>query len=204
MVRRRSSAGGSSSRSSTAVSVPVHRCIGHGLGASLGDDHLSGSWTRDCSAYLINHRELLAVLFAVRGFLPSLQDRLVALYADNTTALVYLKKHGGTQSQTFNSLAQTILRLCDTHRIQLLPQFIPGKLNVLADSLSRKSQVLGSEWTLCSEAFHQLLRRWPATVDLFATSLNHHLPVYFSPMADPQSAGTDAMLQSWDGLQAYA
>ena len=58
--------------------------------------------------------------------------------------------------------------------------------------------------TLCPQAFAELLRRWPATIDLFATSINHHLPVYFSPMYDPMSAGTDAMLQSWDGLQAYA
>ena len=46
---------------------------------------------------------------------------------------------------------------------------------MLVDSLSCKSQVLGSEWTLCSKAFHQLLRRCPATIDLFATSLNHRL-----------------------------
>ena len=30
------------------------------------------------------------------------------------------------------------------------------------------------------------------------------LPVYFSPVVDPQSAGTDAVMQPWDGLQAYA
>ena len=41
---------------------------------------------------------------------------------------------------------------------------------MLADSLSRKLQVLGSEWTLCSEAFHQLLRCWPVTIDHFAES----------------------------------
>ena len=84
-----------------------------------------------------------------------------------------------------------------------MPQFIPGHLNVLSDTLSRRSQVLGSEWTLCFPAFWDLLL-WPATIDLFATSLNHHLPVYFSPMEDPQSAGTDAMMPPWDGLQAYA
>ena len=28
--------------------------------------------------------------------------------------------------------------------------------------------------------------------------------VYFSPFRDPQTAGTDTFLQSWDGLQAYA
>ena len=41
-------------------------------------------------------------------------------------------------------------------------------------------------------------------VDLFAASLNYLLPVYFSPLNDPMAAGTDAFLQLWDGLQAYA
>ena len=101
-------------------------------------------------------------------------------------------------------MAQVLLRLCEDQSVRLLPQFIPGHLNVLADSLSRRSQVLGSEWTLCHPAFTDLLRRWPATIDLFATAMTRRLPVYFSPMFDPMSAGTDAMLQSWDGLQAYA
>ena len=128
---------------------------------------------------------------------------MVAVFSDNTTALAYLKKQGGTRSSTLNAVAQTVLRLCEDSHIQLLPQFIPGRLNVLADSLSCKSQVIGSERTLCFEVFCQLLRQWPAAVDLFSTALNHRLPVYFSPAVDPQSAGTDAMLQSWDGLQAY-
>ena len=47
-------------------------------------------------------------------------------------------------------------------------------------------------------------RHWPVQIDLFATSANHRCSNYFSPYRDPQSAGTDAFLQSWDGLQAYA
>ena len=168
-----------------------------GWGASLGDAHLSGLWTQDCSSFSINHQEL-TVLFSVRGFLPSLQYRLVASYANNnTTALAYLKKQGGIRSQTLNSVAQVILRLCEAHRIQLLPQFIPDKPNVLVNSKNHNSQVLGSEWTLCSEAFYQLLHCWPATIGLFTAALNHRLLVYFSPMVDHQSAGTDAVLQSW-------
>ena len=138
------------------------------------------------------------------GFSSFPPGRVVALYSDNSTALAYLRKQGGTRSSTLNTVAQELLRLCEAHSIRLLPQFIPGHLKVLADSISLRNQVLGSEWTLCSQAVEELLRRWPATIDLFATSLNHRLPVYFSPMFDPQSAGTDAMLQSWDGLQAYA
>ena len=105
---------------------------------------------------------------------------------------------------TLNSVAQAILRLCKDARVHLLPQFVPGHLNVLAYSLSRGSQVLGSEWTLCMDVCLELFRHWPVTVDLFATSLNHRLQVYFSPMADRQAAGNDTMLQSWEHLQAYA
>ena len=51
---------------------------------------------------------------------------------------------------------------------------------------------------------NELQAKWPVMVDLFATSLNCRLPVYFSPFNDPMAAGTDAFHQSWDGLQAYA
>ena len=156
-----------------------------GWGAFLQDEHLSGLWPQSCLTFSINHRELLAVYDGVQGFLPVLRGRSVSLLADSTTALSYLRKQGGTHSATPNSVAQSILRLCELHQICLVPQFIPEKLNVLADSLSRRSQVLGSEWTLCHQAFWELLRRWPATIDLFVTSMNAHLPVYFASMADP-------------------
>ena len=174
-----------------------------GWGASLSDDHMSDSWSLPCSHFSINHWELLVVFYGVQGFLPLLRHRSVSLFADNTTALTYLRNQGGTHSSLLNSVAQAILRLCEVHRVRLVPQFIPVRLNVLADTLSRRSQVLGSEWTLCFPAFQDLLL-WPATIDLFATSLNHRLPVYFSPMEDLQSVGTDAMMQPWDGLQVYA
>ena len=175
-----------------------------GWGASLGSDHLSGLWPRDVSQYSINHRELLAVFLAIRGFLHLLRGKSVSLFTDNTSALSYLCKEGGTRSSTLNSVAQAILRLCESYDVCLLPQFVPGHLNVLADSLSRGGQILGSEWTLHMEVCLELFRRWPVTVDLFTTSLNHRLQVYFSPMAGPQAAAVDALIQSWDHLQAYA
>ena len=84
------------------------------------------------------------------------------------------------------------------------PQFIMGKHNVLADALSRPNQILGSEWTLKQEVFGDLCRRWPASIDLFATSQNHRCSIYFSPYHDHNALGTDALLQNWNGWQAYA
>ena len=89
-------------------------------------------------------------------------------------------------------------------RLVLVPQFIQGKNNVLADSLSRPNQVQGSEWTLKWEVFRELNNKWPVMIDLFATSLNHRCSHYFSPFHDPPAIGTDTLLQNWDGYQVYA
>ena len=70
--------------------------------------------------------------------------------------------------------------------------------------MSRPNQVIGSEWILHQEVFDSLRRRWPVVIDLFATSLSRRCDVFFAPMSDPMSAGTDAMLQSWNHLSAYA
>ena len=42
------------------------------------------------------------------------------------------------------------------------------------------------------------------TSNLFSTSLNFRLPVYFSPLNDTLATGTVAFLQDWSGMQAYA
>ena len=58
-----------------------------GWGAALGYLHLSGLWSPLCSRFSINQRELMAILFAVQGFLPHLRGQTVAVYSDNSMAL---------------------------------------------------------------------------------------------------------------------
>ena len=88
-----------------------------GWGVSLGDDHVSGLWSPHCSSFSINHRELLAVLYGIQGFLPLLRHWSVSLFADNATTLAYLRNQGGTHSSLLNSVAQAFLRLCEVHRV---------------------------------------------------------------------------------------
>ena len=128
----------------------------------------------------------------------------MAVFCGNTTAVAYLRKEGGTRSPFLNTLAQAILRWSESLSIRLAPQFLPGSNTVLADALSRPYQLPHSEWSLNMTVFRSLSRLWPVQIDLFATSANHRCSIYFSPFWDPLSAGTDAFLQSWNGLQAYA
>ena len=175
-----------------------------GWGAHLGSLTASGLWDQEQAALSINARELLAVREGLHHFLPSLQGMAVSVFCDNSTAVSYLRKEGGTRSPFLNTLAQEILRWTESHSIRLLPQFIPGSLNVLADSLSRPHQLPHTEWSLHPEVFRSLSRLWLVQIDLFATSANRQCCLFFSPFRDPLAAGTDAFLQCWDGLQAYA
>ena len=175
-----------------------------GWGAHLSDQVVSGLWCQEEIHSSINQRELLAMFYALQHFLPLVRNTSVAVFADNTTALAYLKNQGGTRSAVLNQTAQDLLRWAELHSVTLLPQFIMGRNNVLADALSRPNQIRGSEWTLKLSVFHQLQKRWPVSIDLLATSLNHRCIPYFSPFHDPNSIGTDALLQPWNGWQAYA
>ena len=175
-----------------------------GWGATFSDQYRSGVWSVAESLLSINMRELLAVERGLLELRPFLQEGAVAGFSDNTTAISYLRKQGGTLSQSLNEVSQRILRWCEDQNLVLCPQFVMGKNNVVADALSRPDQILGSEWILHQDVFDSLRKRWPAMIDLFATSLSHRCSLYFAPMSDPMAVGTDAMLQPWNDLQAYA
>ena len=77
-------------------------------------------------------------------------------------------------------------------------------LNVMAD-LSRSNQVQSTEWSLHPQVFKQIYHKWfTPHVDLFATHLNHKLPLYVSPIPDPKAWDIDALNINWTGLTAYA
>ena len=175
-----------------------------GWDAHLDCQVASGLWDPQQTALSINARELLAVQLGLFQFRSALQGRTVAVFCENTTAVTYLRREGGPRSPLLNNLAQEILRWMEFLSIRLAPQFLPGSNNVLADALSHPHQLPHAEWSLNMTVFLCLRRLWPVQIDLFATSANHRCSIYFSPFRDPRSAGTDAFLQSWDGLQAYA
>ena len=116
-----------------------------GWGAHLGEKVASGLWGESEAKQSINWRELRAVHLALVSFTEELTGSSVALFVDNSTAVSYLKNQGGTFSRSLNAEAQTILRLAEKFQIVLLPQFILGSTNVVADALSSSDQIIGLE-----------------------------------------------------------
>ena len=77
-----------------------------GWGAHLGSLTASGLWSLEQSALSINARELLAVREGLLHFQSSLVGRNVSVFCDNSTAVFYLCKEGGTRSPFLNTDAE--------------------------------------------------------------------------------------------------
>ena len=134
----------------------VVRRLGRGL-THLDEVVTSGLWApEEVESSTINVRELLAIERALLWFAPQLVGSSVAIFADNSTAIAYLRNQGGTHSPLLNSIAQRILRWAESLPVVISPQFIMGKHNGLSNALSRLNQIQGSEWTLKQEVFQDL------------------------------------------------
>ena len=66
-------------------------------------------------------RELLAVERCLHLFHSSVSHSTVAMFADNSAAVAYLRNAGGTQSPPLNTIAQRFLRWSELQHVRLAP-----------------------------------------------------------------------------------
>ena len=129
----------------------------------------------------------------------------VTAMCDNSTVVAYVNKQGGTDSRALCLLTSRLLRCTESFDIHLDARYLPGQANVLADLLSRRGQVVGTEWSLHPQVARSLLRVWSnPSINLSATCLNAKLPLYCSLFPDPQAVFEDAFRHPWDDLDLYA
>ena len=166
---------------------------------------VQGLWDVASQDLHINNLELRAVFLALQHFQSHIYNSCVMVASDNSSVVAYLKKQGGTHSPSLCMLVWELLYWCHHRNIHIQVRHIPGKLNVLADSLSHPDRILPTEWSLDREIAHQIFSLWGTPqIDLFATRLNHLLPLFVSPVPDHRACAVDAMSLEWKNLFAYA
>ena len=179
----------------------------HGWGAHVDQINTSisdrsrttnGPWSPNERSFAINVRELLAVEFGLRAFLPQLRNKTVSVRTDNITTVAYINKMGGTRSELLLQVAKNIWNFCLQNGISLQATYLPGAENTTADRLSRLATVDKNDWRLHSKIFRLLQQLWgPMDVDLFASRLSRQVPRYVSWRPDPFAQATDAFLLNW-------
>ena len=176
-----------------------------GWGAHLNQRTTRGAWSLPESKLHINYLELKAVFLALKEFKDICAGRIVLVATENTTVVSYINKEGGMRSGLLCALLWRTLTWCTGNQVTLKAHHIPGRLNVIADKLSRLGQTIQTEWSLLQEVFQATCSRWHRPqIDLFATRFNNKLPLFVSPVPDPLASAVDALTLPWEDLDAYA
>lgn len=175
-----------------------------GWGAYLEGRSVSGLWSPLELEDHINVLEMRAVLLALRHFIEVVQGQPLLIATDNSTVVAYLQNQGGTHSYPLFLLCREILLFCNRIDTSLTVRHVPGRQNLVADLLSRSQNPVNTEWELHPAVFQQIILLWDRPhIDLFATSLNHKLETYVSPIPDDKAIAVDAMSIPWKGMFSY-
>ena len=82
---------------------------------------------------------------------------------------------------------------------------LSGRLNVVADKLSRLGQTIRTEWSLLQKVFQAICSRWHRPqIDLFVMRFNNKLPLFVSPVPDSLATAVHALSLPWEDLDTYA
>ena len=175
-----------------------------GAHGDLDEFAVSGVWSPIESQRSINQLELLAVLRALQKAPPSWSNKRILIASDNSTTVSYINKAGGTKSEALMDLTWDLFQHAQLHAQVIRARHIPGRLNRLADSLSRMNQVVDTEWTMAPFILSQVWDIWGRpNIDLMATKVTKQLPVYISPFPDPAAYAVDAISCDWTGMDGY-
>ncbi len=158
----------------------------YGWGASCNSVTARGPWTDGEKGKHINELELMAAFNAVRSFAPLSIGISIRIFIDNSTAVSYVNRAGGTHSRSCSRVAQDLVLWCESRDIRIEAVFIPGELNTVADAESRTLND-SSDWSLCPDVFSLISDLWTVEIDLFASSWNAELPVFCSWQPQPLS-----------------
>ena len=174
------------------------------LGAYCQGISTGGPWCLEEKRLHINCLELLAGSFAIQTFTKDKVCAHVRLLMDNTAAVAYINKMGGTHSHVLSNLAVQLWEWCLQNNLEISAQHLPGHLNVRADQESRML-LDSSDWKLDPLMFQSLQEKWgPLEIDLFASRLTHQLPKFVSWRPDPLAVHSDAFSMNWRDIQGYA
>ena len=175
-----------------------------GWGAYCDGEHVHGLWSLEERARHINYLELLATFLALRIFCIDLRDCDVLLRIDNTTAISYVNRMGGTKYLYLHSLSKLIWQWCEQRNIWIFASYIPSKENVEADHGSRLNNI-DTEWEISDYAFSRIIKSFgKPQIDLFASRINKKCDLFCSWFKDPESTFVDAFTLNWSSFYFYA
>ena len=176
-----------------------------GWGVVANDLTTGGMWSDREKSYHINALEPSAVYLGLQTFFQNAKDIHILIRSENTTTVSTLNNMGTSHSTLCNQIGKQIWEWCIAKSIWISAAHIPGKLNTLADSESRK-RFESSEWMINSCMLNTAIKelKFAPDIDLFASRLNTQFKRYVSYKPDPHAEAIDAFTLNWKLIKFYA
>lgn len=171
-----------------------------GWGAVCSGVTTRGPWTLNDKEKHINELELLGALYAIQAFGADSSNVAIRIYLDNSTAVSYVNKCGGTRSRVLTATAKTLAAWCEILNISIEAVYLAGELNVVVDQESR-AEADASDWQLDPSVFSEMREIWEMDTDLFAAPWNAQLPSFVSWKPQPVAMAINAFSISWDRVR---
>ena len=184
-------------RPNPQLSISFDACS-YGWGCHFNGKYANGHFSPAEQFFSINTKETLAILYGLRSFKSALKGHHILLQSDNTTAVSYIKRMGGMTSDLRMNIARDIWLESVENDCWLSVSFLPGVLNTEADIASCFLNER-TEWMIAPILFKTICDNFKMKpeIDLFASRLNTHLPVYASFGPDPNCSFVDAFTFDW-------
>ena len=174
-----------------------------GWGGVMDGMSTGGLFSEEEQTNHINCLEILACFFTLKTFYHSLRNCHIRAMLDNTTAISYINNMGG-RTISCNRLTRNLWLWCIERNLWITAAHIPGKLNVIADTESRKTYQ-DIEWKLDPLVFQKICSLWgKPSIDLFASRLNFQFRPFVSWKPDPEAFAIDAFSITWKEQNFYA
>jgi hypothetical protein len=90
-----------------------------GWGAVCDGVATRGPWTTAQASLHINQLELTGALYALQSFAGETHGLSVRMYLDNSTAICYINKGGGTKSSELTAIAKKLTKFCEVRNITI-------------------------------------------------------------------------------------
>ena len=160
---------------SKTCSSNIYRHITRRVGRSLRQAHCKGNVVP--SRKQVAHKSLRAkscLSSSKRVSKLLLQQNSIDSYRQHNSGCLYQQRGGDEIGLPVCPTVEDPVLVHQEEQVTLRAHHIPGRLNVIADKLSRLGQTIQTEWSLHPEVFKAICSRWhQPQVDLFATRLNN-------------------------------
>ena len=157
----------------------------------------AGLWDETEARFHINVKELRTVYIALLRE-QDLRQCVVRVLLDNVTSVHCINKQGTVRSSSLLRTSELLLEEAHRRGVLLQASYLAGSGNTWADALSRGS-TSSIGWSLTPSCF-AALEEWAGspTIDLFASPMDHQLPLFLCRTQRTPAGGPDAFSEDWN------